>query len=56
MVILKQQADGQYLIRVVFKGSNEEKGTITGIIRSLGALARSLGPIFSSLGKSNVIK
>ena len=31
-------------------GSDDEKGTITGIGRSLGALARTFGPIFSSIG------
>lgn len=30
-------------------GNDDEKGTITGIFRSLGALARALGPTFSSM-------
>lgn len=30
-------------------GTDDEKGTITGIGRSLGALARTFGPIFSSI-------
>lgn len=36
-------------------GNDDEKGTITGIFRSLGALARALGPTFSSISifKSN---
>lgn len=28
-----------------------EKGTILGVFRSLGALARALGPVFGSIGK-----
>jgi MFS family permease len=32
-------------------GNDDEKGTITGIVRSLGALARALGPTFSSISK-----
>lgn len=31
-------------------GPENQKGTITGIFRSLGALARSCGPIIASLG------
>lgn len=30
-------------------GNDDEKGTITGIFRSLGALARALGPTFTSM-------
>lgn len=30
-------------------GNDDEKGTITGIVRSLGALARAFGPIFTSM-------
>ncbi len=30
-------------------GNEDEKGTITGICRSIGALARTFGPIFSSI-------
>lgn len=30
-------------------GSEREKGTVMGIFRSLGALARALGPIFASI-------
>lgn len=30
-------------------GDEDEKGSITGIVRSLGALARAVGPIFSSI-------
>ncbi|KAJ8026265.1 Major facilitator superfamily domain-containing protein 10 [Holothuria leucospilota] len=33
---------------VTLKGSDDQKGTIMGIFRSLGALARALGPILSS--------
>ncbi len=31
-------------------GSADQKGTIMGIFRSLGALARALGPIIASTG------
>ena len=31
-------------------GKDDEKGTITGIARSLTALARAFGPTFSSIG------
>ena len=34
-------------------GNEDEKGTITGICRSIGALARAFGPTFSSM--SNLI-
>lgn len=30
-------------------GSEQEKGTVMGIFRSLGALARAFGPIFASI-------
>ena len=30
-------------------GSEQEKGTVMGIFRSLGALARAVGPIFASI-------
>lgn len=30
-------------------GSEQQKGTVMGIFRSLGALARALGPIFASI-------
>lgn len=30
-------------------GNDQEKGTVMGIFRSLGALARALGPIFASI-------
>lgn len=30
-------------------GSEREKGTVMGIFRSLGALARAIGPIFASI-------
>ena len=33
----------------LFLGSADQKGTIMGIFRSLGALARALGPIFASM-------
>lgn len=32
-------------------GSANQKGTVMGILRSLGALARALGPVVSSSGK-----
>ncbi|KAK5639277.1 hypothetical protein RI129_011769 [Pyrocoelia pectoralis] len=32
-----------------FYGSPQEKGTVMGIFRSIGALARALGPIFASI-------
>nr|CAD7198695.1 unnamed protein product [Timema douglasi] len=31
-------------------GSHDQKGTVMGIFRSLGALARATGPIFASIG------
>lgn len=30
-------------------GSDSQKGTVMGIFRSLGALARALGPVFASI-------
>lgn len=35
-------------------GNDDEKGTITGIQRSLGALARAFGPVFSSISQSHL--
>lgn len=35
-------------------GPDNQKGTITGVFRSLGALARACGPIVASIGKSKV--
>lgn len=35
-------------------GPENQKGTITGIFRSLGALARACGPIIASIGETNV--
>lgn len=32
-------------------GSASQKGTVMGILRSLGALARALGPVVCSSGK-----
>lgn len=32
-------------------GKHDQKGTVLGIFRSIGALARALGPIFASIGK-----
>lgn len=32
-------------------GSHDQKGTVMGIFRSLGALARALGPILASICK-----
>lgn len=32
-------------------GKSDQKGTVLGIYRSLGALARALGPIVASMGK-----
>lgn len=31
-------------------GTAAQKGTVMGIFRSLGALARAVGPIFASIG------
>ena len=31
-------------------GSHDQKGTVMGIFRSLGALARAVGPIVASIG------
>lgn len=36
-------------------GPEHQKGTITGIFRSLGALARASGPIVASAGNSNIV-
>lgn len=36
-------------------GPENQKGIITGIFRSLGALARACGPIVASIGKINLI-
>lgn len=33
-------------------GSASQKGTVMGILRSLGALARAIGPIMSATGNS----
>jgi len=35
-------------------GPEHQKGVITGIFRSLGALARACGPIVASSGKKNL--
>lgn len=32
-------------------GRSDQKGTVLGIYRSLGALARALGPIAASIGE-----
>jgi hypothetical protein len=32
-------------------GSHDQKGTVMGIFRSLGALARAVGPVVASIGK-----
>ena len=32
-------------------GGDDEKGTIMGIFRSLGAMARAVGPVLASTGK-----
>ena len=34
-----------------FPGSDDEKGKVMGIFRSIGALARAVGPFLSCLGK-----
>lgn len=34
----------------LFSGSYDQKGKLMGIYRSLGALARSLGPVTASIG------
>lgn len=31
-------------------GKHDQKGTVLGIFRSIGALARAVGPIFASIG------
>lgn len=36
---------------VVLLGSASQKGTVMGILRSLGALARAMGPVVASSGK-----
>lgn len=37
-------------------GPENQKGTITGIFRSLGALARAGGPVLASTGKQSLIE
>lgn len=37
-------------------GPENQKGVITGVFRSLGALARACGPIIASSGKNKVYK
>lgn len=37
-------------------GSASQKGTVMGILRSLGALARALGPVVSSSGEETETK
>lgn len=32
-------------------GKHDQKGIVLGIFRSIGALARAVGPIFASIGK-----
>lgn len=36
-------------------GGKDQKGTVMGVYRSLGALARALGPILASIGKKENI-
>lgn len=36
-------------------GKNDQKGIVLGIFRSIGALARALGPIFASIGKKSFL-
>lgn len=36
-------------------GNHDQKGIVLGIFRSIGALARALGPIFVSIGNFLVI-
>jgi len=43
--------DGVNDVCVDVLGSASQKGTVMGILRSLGALARALGPIVTSTGK-----
>lgn len=43
--------DGVNNVCVDVLGSASQKGTVMGILRSLGALARALGPIVTSTGK-----
>lgn len=35
-------------------GKSDQKGTVLGIYRSLGALARAVGPIAASIGTTNL--
>jgi hypothetical protein len=37
-------------------GSHDQKGKVMGILRSLGALARALGPVFASTGNDDYPK
>ena len=39
---------------ITLPGSANQKGTVMGILRSLGALARALGPVVSSSGEEAV--
>lgn len=40
----------------IFTGSASQKGTVMGILRSLGALARALGPVVCCSGKDRRCK
>jgi len=37
-------------------GRDDQKGTVMGVFRALGALARALGPVFASTGTCLNIK
>lgn len=47
----RHATNGYELLSRVRLGSAGQKGTVMGILRSLGALARALGPIFTSTRK-----
>ncbi len=41
------------LLLLLLLGEGDEKGKIMGIFRSLGALARAIGPLISCSGNNN---
>lgn len=43
------------LILALRTGSASQKGRVMGILRSLGALARALGPILSATGECGIL-
>ena len=42
-------------VNTYFLGNADQKGKVMGIFRSLGALARAIGPVVSCTGKQSVL-